>query len=140
MSDNNIFHQDRIPSQLDEGDKGFELFELQIHSLFVGGHKFVASHQLFQRSAALADPNPITIFFTCVTDVTIHGQASVERGFSINKELIVENPRERSLLAQRLIVDHVRFVGGVTKVEITKELLLSAAGARQKYHGYLDEE
>ncbi len=48
--------------------------------------------------------------------------------------------RERSLVAQRLIVDHVRSVGGVTKVEITKELLLSAAGARQKYHGYLDEE
>lgn len=72
--------------------------------------------------------------------VLSHGQASVERGFSINKELIVENQRERSLVARRLIVDHVRSVGGVTKVEITKELLLSAAGARQKYYGYLDEE
>lgn len=72
--------------------------------------------------------------------VLSHGQASVERGFSINKELIVENQRERSLVAQRLIVDHVRSVGGITKVEITKELLLSAAGARQKYHGYLEEE
>lgn len=72
--------------------------------------------------------------------VLSHGQASIERGFSVNKELIVENQRERSLVAQRLIVDHVRSVGGVTKVEITKELLLSAAGARQKYHGYLDEE
>lgn len=50
--------------------------------------------------------------------VLSHGQASVERGFSINKELIVENQRERSLVAQRLIVDHVRSVGGVTKVEI----------------------
>lgn len=36
------------------------------------------------------------------------------------------------MVAQRLIVDHVRSVGGITKVEIT--------GARQKYHGYLDEE
>lgn len=37
--------------------------------------------------------------------VLSHGQASVERGFSINKELIVENPKELSLVAQRLIVD-----------------------------------
>ena len=72
--------------------------------------------------------------------VLSHGQASVERGFSINKEMIVENQKEMSLVAQRLIVDHVRSVGGVNKVEISKELLLSAARARQKYHGYLDEE
>lgn len=72
--------------------------------------------------------------------VLSHGKASVERGFSINKELIVENQRERSLVAQRLIVEHVRSVGGITKVEITKEVHLSAAGARQKYHGYLEEQ
>lgn len=33
----------------------------------------------------------------------------------------------------RLIVDHVRSVGGLNQVGITKELLLSAARARQKY-------
>ncbi|KAG9353162.1 hypothetical protein JZ751_017738 [Albula glossodonta] len=32
--------------------------------------------------------------------------ANVERGFSINKESTVENQKERSLVAQRLIVDH----------------------------------
>lgn len=72
--------------------------------------------------------------------VLSHGQASVERGFSINKELIVENQKELSLVAQRLIVDHVRSVGGVSNVAITKELLLSAGGARQRYHRYLDEQ
>lgn len=72
--------------------------------------------------------------------VLSHGQASVERGFSINKELIVENQKELSLVAQRLIVEHVRSVGGVTKVAISKELLLSAGGARQRYHAYLDEQ
>lgn len=56
-------------------------------------------------------------------------QASKEV-FQSTKKLIVENQRERSLGAQRLIVDHVRSVGGITKVEIIKELL----------HGYLDEE
>lgn len=52
--------------------------------------------------------------------------------------MVIENQKELSLVAQRLIVDHVRSVGGVTKVNITKELLMSAAGARQ-YHAYLDE-
>lgn len=42
--------------------------------------------------------------------VLSHGQASVESGFSINKELIVENQKEASLVAQRLIVGHIRAV------------------------------
>lgn len=48
--------------------------------------------------------------------VLSHGQASMERGFSINKEIIVENQKEHSLIAQRLIVGHIRSVGDVTKV------------------------
>ncbi|KAJ4946065.1 hypothetical protein JOQ06_023740 [Pogonophryne albipinna] len=72
--------------------------------------------------------------------VLSHGQASVERGFSINKELIVENQKEASLVAQRLIVGHIRAVGGVTNVQLTKELLISVSGARQRYHSYLDDQ
>lgn len=72
--------------------------------------------------------------------VLSHGQASVERGFSINKELIVENQKEASLVAQRLIVGHIRSVGGVTNVQLTKELLISVSGARQRYHSYLDDQ
>lgn len=72
--------------------------------------------------------------------VMSHGQASVERGFSINKEVEVENLKQQSLVGQRVIIDHIRAVGGVCKVQITKELLISAAGARQKYVAYLDEQ
>ncbi|KAK5900192.1 hypothetical protein CesoFtcFv8_009591 [Champsocephalus esox] len=72
--------------------------------------------------------------------VLSHGQASVERRFSINKELIVENQKEASLVAQRLIVGHIRSVGGVTNVQLTKELLISVSGARQRYHSYLDDQ
>ncbi|KAL7388776.1 hypothetical protein ABVT39_020436 [Epinephelus coioides] len=72
--------------------------------------------------------------------VLSHGQANVERGFSINKELIVENQKEASLVAQRLIIGHIRSVGGVTNVQLTKELLISVSGARQGYHSYLDEQ
>jgi hypothetical protein len=69
-----------------------------------------------------------------------HGQATVERGFSVNKELVVENLKEHSLIAQRVICDHVQSVGGLLNVNINKKMLLCAAGARQKYHMYLEEQ
>jgi len=64
----------------------------------------------------------------------------VERGFSSNKEVTVENLAQHSLVAQRVICDHVRSVGGVLNVAFSKELLLSAASARQRYHAGLDEK
>ena len=68
-----------------------------------------------------------------------HGQATVECGFSSNKEVMVENLAQHSLVAQRVICDHVRSVGGVLNVAFSKELLLSAASGRQRYHTALDE-
>ena len=47
---------------------------------------------------------------------------------------------EQTLIAQRLIKDHLINVGGVTKVSLSKELLASASSARQTYQTYLDEE
>jgi hypothetical protein len=41
-----------------------------------------------------------------------HGQASVEKGRSVNKEVSVEHLAETSLIAQRTIVDHISSVGG----------------------------
>ena len=69
-----------------------------------------------------------------------HGQASVERGFSINKEISVENVTAQTLISQRVIKHHLLNVGGVTKVSLTKELLVSASHARQRYQAHLDEE
>ena len=39
-----------------------------------------------------------------------------------------------------MIKDHLLNVGGVTKVSLTKELLVSASHARQRYQAHLDEE
>ena len=70
-----------------------------------------------------------------------HGQASVEkRGFSLNRQIEKDNMSEGMLVALRQITDHFVLVGGMMKVEITKELLSSASSARHKYHEYLDEE
>ncbi|CAN7984064.1 unnamed protein product [Ixodes hexagonus] len=52
-----------------------------------------------------------------------HGNAAVERGFSVNRECIVENLKEESLIAQRVVHDAVLAAGGVDKVEITDKMV-----------------
>ena len=69
-----------------------------------------------------------------------HGQALVERGFSINKEVSNTNIQETSLVARRQIKDHVKNLGGLENIIITKELLQSCRNARQKYHLHLSEK
>ena len=69
-----------------------------------------------------------------------HGQAGVERGFSINKELEDPSLAEGTLIAKRLIVDFVRSKGGVNNVQITPELLVSAGSAYRKYQQHLESE
>ena len=35
-----------------------------------------------------------------------HGQSSIERGFSVNKELLVEHLNQRTLIGQRKVYDY----------------------------------
>nr|XP_054593289.1 uncharacterized protein LOC129160142 [Nothobranchius furzeri] len=69
-----------------------------------------------------------------------HGQATVERGFSVNREVEACNIKEETIEAQRLVCDQVRACGGFLKVPLTKELLASVASARTRYRIYLEEE
>ncbi|KAL6464583.1 hypothetical protein MHYP_G00269000 [Metynnis hypsauchen] len=69
-----------------------------------------------------------------------HGQASDERGFSVNKEVEAENMQEDTIVTHRLICDYVTMHGGVTQVPLTKELLASVGAARSKYRLFLDQE
>ena len=57
-----------------------------------------------------------------------HGQAAVE------------NLSERLFIAQRIIHDHIESVAGLANLQITKQLLMSSAGAHQKYLSYLEEK
>ena len=62
----------------------------------------------------------------------------MEKGFSINKEMIVENQEVASLMARRLIKDHAMSVNGVTNVNvaITREMVLAARCSRTKYTNF----
>ncbi|KAJ8876963.1 hypothetical protein PR048_021415 [Dryococelus australis] len=62
-----------------------------------------------------------------------HGNASVERGFSVNKELVVENQAQKSLVAQRQVYDGVVASGGVHDFKVCKMMIHCARNARGLY-------
>ena len=47
--------------------------------------------------------------------VLSHGQATVERGFSINKEVEVENLKQENIVAQRIVCDASHLQGEYLK-------------------------
>ena len=69
-----------------------------------------------------------------------HGQASVERGFSVNKLVSVVNLSEHNLIARRLIKDHIAHVGGVLNVVLSKELLSCVQSSRLAWQMQKDKE
>ena len=52
----------------------------------------------------------------------------------------MENLQERSFVALRQIDNYIKAVNGSLNVKITKDMICSAATARQKYMLYLEEE
>ncbi|KAH9367337.1 hypothetical protein HPB48_017141 [Haemaphysalis longicornis] len=71
--------------------------------------------------------------------VLSHGQATVERGFSVNRQVSVENFKDISYLSQRIVCDAVSKAGGVLNIGITKELRTSVASAHNRYRAYLED-
>ena len=69
-----------------------------------------------------------------------HGQASVERGFSINKQMERTNMCHETFIAERIVNDHLRSVGGVLSVAINKELLASSGRLREVCSGWRTED
>lgn len=64
--------------------------------------------------------------------ILFHGNAEVERGFSVNKQCLVENLLEESLIAQRSVYNAVATLGGIENVNICKSMLLSVRSASSR--------
>ena len=61
------------------------------------------------------------------------GQASIERGFSINKSLLVENLHKESLTAQHIVYDHMKVNDlEAHEIPISPALHHSVKSSRQK--------
>ena len=70
-----------------------------------------------------------------------HGQSSIERGFSINKQLLVENLKEKSPIALRLIEDHLSsFEETPESIKINREMLQHVKMASSPYREDLQSQ
>ena len=69
-----------------------------------------------------------------------HGQASVEGGFSVNKNIEVENLVDNSYIAQRIVCNLVKHVGQMMNVVISKEMRIEASSAYSQYCMYLEQQ
>ena len=63
-----------------------------------------------------------------------HGQSQVERGFSINKEIVIENLHSSSLPAQRIVYDYLKASEkNIHDIEITNKMIKSCKSAHLRY-------
>ena len=70
-----------------------------------------------------------------------HGQASVERGFSVNKSLLLENLSAEGLISRRIVYDHMNFHNLTPEnFIINPALRKSVRNARNEYEKYLEEK
>ena len=72
--------------------------------------------------------------------VLSHGQAGVERGVSVNSEIMAYNFKERSFVALRVIYDHIQRSGGVLNVKIDQELRNAVKSASSQYRAELKKQ
>ena len=73
--------------------------------------------------------------------VLSHGQSFIERGFSVNKQLIDTNMEEKSLVSQRLIHDKILSENvNVSTFQISSELRKSCMLASQRYKQDLEKQ
>ena len=61
-----------------------------------------------------------------------HGQAQVERGFSINKDISTTNMRLQTLVAKRRVDDHLNHCGGIDGLVITSTLRTSCLTSHRR--------
>ena len=70
-----------------------------------------------------------------------HGQATVERGFSINKEILTANLSEETLTNRRLVKDFIRTVGErVDAIEIPDSVVTLGLQAKKMYETALEQK
>ena len=75
-----------------------------------------------------------------ISFVLSHGQSAVERGFSINKELSVENLLEKLLMSKRMVYDHINSNRiNIHQYELPSNLLKSCKLFNHRYNAALEE-
>ena len=70
-----------------------------------------------------------------------HGQASVERGYSVNKDMLIENHHEKTVVALRTVHNSISTLEDhFTMLPLTPAMKRHVMSARMRYGQYLDEQ
>ena len=93
------------------------------------------SHRLDDFYAKYLHKNDKFLWKVCIFAFTLsHGQSQIERGFGINKEIVIENLETTSLCAQRLICDHIASSKQeIHEIDITNTMVTACKSAHLKY-------
>lgn len=101
-------------------------------------------HSVLKQSTSLGAPKYPTLSKVVKAALTLsHGQAHVERGFSLNKTLVTSirsRLKDKSINGLRTVQDRVKQEGGVTQVPITPTTLNAFQKAYSKYKADKREE
>ena len=68
-----------------------------------------------------------------------HGQANVERCFSVNNNVLKCDMSEKSIMSRKLIIDHMKSHNLLPQSFHYKEASTSVRSTRQRYEQYLRE-
>ena len=70
-----------------------------------------------------------------------HGKSSIERGFSVNKDLLVESLNQQTLIGQRKVYDYFSSLGiDIHENEILSGLTKSCKSAYPRYTAALEKK
>lgn len=73
--------------------------------------------------------------------VLFHGQSAVERGFSVNKQLLVENLKTKSLVALQRIEDHTSVSeSSPATIKVSTAMVKSVKEAYRRYQNELENK
>lgn len=146
-----LYEKRRLTSQ--EADDACDSFSAFItdtvpanRSSFINFNKETDRLDDFNVHLCSSDIEPKFYLLLKFTLVLFHGNASVERGFKINKDTACPNMQEHTLKALRLTYDGLQMAmrndseGDIHKIPITNELLSCVRNSRQRYRIHLQEQ
>ena len=119
-----------IDSEVEKLRAEFEVFDQKLHRL----DEFYFQKVQIQNYKTLS-------FLLKIIFTLSHGQAVVERGFSINQQVINQNMRSETITAWRFIKDHI-IIHGLTpqSICIDSALIKSVKSAGVKYKCYQEQQ
>jgi len=124
-----------------QGDEAKEQFCIFVEDVVAKHREEFSSFEMFTQRLDvflmryLSEKKFESLSMVCILIFCLsHGQSSIERGFSINKEFISDNQSESSLISLRMVHDHLKSKNVTSKdVVISGDMIKSVRSARTRY-------